>query len=449
MWSPEQKRAWWGLVDRTAQTHERAFSRMAATQFNQDMRGGLAIVQGAKKKSLQEKATPNYLTLIELLYRYFHTDRVNGWRQAFGPLIQMLIRAQAGKIETVLGVAFDLPNVFALDWFIDYTLEFAKRVTKTTSDTLQTMLLQAQAEGWSIDTSSKRIEQLFRQWIDDGPVAPEDFAWLKERLPLHRREAIARTETMHASNAGSFELYRHARVPKKEWLATGDDRTRPSHAAANGQVVAVDSPFIVGGYQMMYPLDGSLGAPLEEIVNCFIDPQVNILTNNGWVQIKDIDIGNKVLTHKGRFQRVVRLGAPITYSGDVVKVGVDVFNSGSRMTYVTVTPEHPILMSNGWKRAEEIRVGEIVYWMGLPCAMCGKPEAQYVLMPVRVAEVSRWTLRKPRRLWNFAVENDESYIAKGFVVHNCRCTPLPVIEESTILPVLEGEGMPVITQEER
>jgi len=232
------------------------------------MREALAIVGGAKRKSLQQKATVNYLTLIELLQRYFLTTAKERWREAFQPQLRGVIEGQTGKIETILGVAFDLPSVFALDWFQDYTLQFAEPITRTTSDSLQTMLLQAQAEGWSIDTSSNRIGQLFRQWIDDKPVEPEDFAWLTKRLPLHRREAIARTETIRASNAGSFELYRHAQVPKKEWLATGDDRTRDTHMEANGQVVAVEAPFIVGGYQMMYPGDASLGAPPEEYIFC-------------------------------------------------------------------------------------------------------------------------------------------------------------------------------------
>jgi len=36
---------------------------------------------------------------------------------------------------------------------------------------------------------------------------------------------------------------------------------------------------------------------------------------------------------------------------------------------------------------------------------------------------------KGERLYNFSVEEDESYVAKGVVSHNCECTILPVIEE--------------------
>jgi hypothetical protein len=44
-----------------------------------------------------------------------------------------------------------------------------------------------------------------------------------------------------------------------------------------------------------------------------------------------------------------------------------------------------------------------------------------------VLSVEQWHLKRPRKLFNFAVEDDESYIAKGVVAHNCRCTTVPVM----------------------
>ena len=45
-----------------------------------------------------------------------------------------------------------------------------------------------------------------------------------------------------------------------------------------------------------------------------------------------------------------------------------------------------------------------------------------IAVPVRTVE--RWPLAQRRRLYNFAVEDDESYIAKGIFMHNCRCTDI-------------------------
>jgi hypothetical protein len=52
----------------------------------------------------------------------------------------------------------------------------------------------------------------------------------------------------------------------------------------------------------------------------------------------------------------------------------------------------------------------------------------YAQIKVEISEADIVELRKPRRTYNFAVEEDESYIAKGFVASNCRCVSIPVLE---------------------
>jgi hypothetical protein len=62
----------------------------------------------------------------------------------------------------------------------------------------------------------------------------------------------------------------------KRWDSQGDIRTRSTHLAADSQVVVTTDPFLVGGFQLMYPGDGSLGAPMKERARCrcasFVDP---------------------------------------------------------------------------------------------------------------------------------------------------------------------------------
>lgn len=55
-------------------------------------------------------------------------------------------------------------------------------------------------------------------------------------------------------------------VPYKQWVARKDERTRHTHAAADGQRVPVDEPFDVGGSLLMHPGDrqGAIG----ETINC-------------------------------------------------------------------------------------------------------------------------------------------------------------------------------------
>jgi len=98
------------------------------------------------------------------------------------------------------------------------------------------------------------------------------------KLLRQRGETIARTETMKALSAGRHEAVAQlienpnndvqAQDIKVKWDSAGDGKVRLTHAAANGQTVQYGDPFIVGGFSMLHPLDSSLGAPAEEVVNC-------------------------------------------------------------------------------------------------------------------------------------------------------------------------------------
>lgn len=84
-----------------------------------------------------------------------------------------------------------------------------------------------------------------------------------------RAKTIARTEVIGATNAGSLAQMQaagDAAPVAKTWLATKDGRTRLSHRASDGQTVALDESFVVGGSRLSHPGDPT-GAP-EEIINC-------------------------------------------------------------------------------------------------------------------------------------------------------------------------------------
>ena len=87
------------------------------------------------------------------------------------------------------------------------------------------------------------------------------------QLSRLRGRMIARTEA-HSSSAVSTQMAaKSTRLPlKKEWIASGGERTRMTHFDANGQTVDIDQPFSVGADLLMQPGDPSGSA--EEIINC-------------------------------------------------------------------------------------------------------------------------------------------------------------------------------------
>jgi len=58
----------------------------------------------------------------------------------------------------------------------------------------------------------------------------------------------------------------------KGWQPIGDSHTRETHFQAGAEYLAnpipIEQPFVVGGQLMQHPGDGSLGATLNEVINC-------------------------------------------------------------------------------------------------------------------------------------------------------------------------------------
>lgn len=83
-----------------------------------------------------------------------------------------------------------------------------------------------------------------------------------------RARLVAENETQSLCNLSEFDRAKEQGFKYKEWLAMLDERTRETHAMADGQKVDIDTPFIVGDSLMMFPTDTSLGATPQEIINC-------------------------------------------------------------------------------------------------------------------------------------------------------------------------------------
>lgn len=88
-------------------------------------------------------------------------------------------------------------------------------------------------------------------------------------IPLYDRMLnTARTEVNAMCNMAQLDAARSRGFTRKRWKTFGDNKVRRTHREASGQTVPIDQPFIVGGYQMMFPCDCSLGAGVSEIANC-------------------------------------------------------------------------------------------------------------------------------------------------------------------------------------
>lgn len=93
------------------------------------------------------------------------------------------------------------------------------------------------------------------------------------KLQQARAQTIAETETLKIMNQGRYSAVAQlvevtGARGMKTWLHTSAAEPRQSHLAIVGDTIPVDEAFDVGGAQLLYPGDTSLGAGPDQIVNC-------------------------------------------------------------------------------------------------------------------------------------------------------------------------------------
>lgn len=123
---------------------------------------------------------------------------------------------------------------------------------------------KALKRGIDLAYGKKQISASVTSSILQGKSIPRIAKDLQTRMPeMNKSSAVrtARTAVTNAQNAGRMDSYVAATKMgiemEREWVSALDARTRPEHAEADGQVVGVDKPFIVGGEKLMFPGDRS------------------------------------------------------------------------------------------------------------------------------------------------------------------------------------------------
>lgn len=92
---------------------------------------------------------------------------------------------------------------------------------------------------------------------------------------------------------------------------------------------------------------------------CFINAKTPIYTSEGWKHISKLNVGDLVLTHKGRFRKVTKLIFTKRSKKDVVGYVNIKVNIGDREIEIKrVTFDHPFLVNNEWIKVKDIKVGD-------------------------------------------------------------------------------------------
>lgn len=231
---------------------EERFRQAASAAFDADRKKLLVIISATRAKALARKAMPDWEEAEYQFRSYLGNEGAENWRSQFNPVLRGLINAQGEQLNAAFGFRFDVRNLFAEEWYERYILQFAQPINATTSDSVSEVLRQGMREGWSVPETQRNLDVVFRQWMT-GDLSADDFRWLEQRLPPHRTEMIARTETIRASNQGSQALYRDWGIKRKEWLTAIDNLTCDFCPPMNRQEVGIDALFSGGLGQIDAP----------------------------------------------------------------------------------------------------------------------------------------------------------------------------------------------------
>ena len=205
------------------------------------------IGRGERFKALQKRVAERYTKANQTAVSYVN-DATPG-------IYSMNRNYAAYTIESVAGdVGFDL-----------WDEQTVKRLIKDEPDLMPYYpAKRALNRGIDLAYGKRQISACVTSSIMQGKSIKGMADDLQTRIPTMNRDSAirtARTAVTNAQNAGRMDSYVAAEKMgiemEREWVSALDARTRPEHAEADGQVVGIDEPFIVGGEKLMFPGDRS------------------------------------------------------------------------------------------------------------------------------------------------------------------------------------------------
>lgn len=198
------------------------------------------------------------------------------WNRMMEDFVATAIRGVIQAVfEGIFGPDVQFDSRPAVVAYLSQVENRLRRVDDEVYDRVAATVAQGTAEGWSIAQTSAALGEV---------LSPDNPLW------RNKATVVARTETIGALNAGrtdSFAAIVDAAPElefQQQWLATNDNRTRPTHRAADGQRRRVGQTFDVGSANLRFPGD-PLG-PADEVIQCRC---TTILVEDG----REIDMSNR------------------------------------------------------------------------------------------------------------------------------------------------------------
>ncbi len=253
----------------------------------------------------------------------------------------------------------------ALRWLREKIFWVADVLTTGLEEDIRSAILNGLKTG---KPNSEIITDIAQKYI---PYLGDPAAVKGGELPTATRlETVVRTNLVEAYNQGRITTFvRPDMMPFLDGIqysAILDSRTTPVCQFLHDKIFKPDEIQQTG-----------LTPPNH--FNCFLQSDTKVFTAKGWRCIKDIELGDLVLTKKGRFRPVTYLHHrqnPVSYKGEVIRLIFDRNNRSGQARVnpfgLSLTPDHPMLTKRGWVAAKDIHAGDQIVSLGRKCTHCGK-----------------------------------------------------------------------------
>lgn len=298
------------------------------------------------------------------------------------PLYSAVIKKIGKKAAAslMMSIAFDIADPRASKWMMLRGAALVKGITRTTMMNLRRFIAEGIAKGLSTPEVANLITDVYAKWTNKiGGVQS-------------RANLIARTEMAYAANASTLIAYDQQKVKK---VNVYDDEGPNSCAECK----------YIHDHDNVWTLDRAMKEPLQH-PNCFTNPRVKIFTLEGYRHIRDIKVGDLVLTHKGKFEKVTEL-IRSKKEKNIPVYSISCKNGGRR---IEITGSHPILTNKGWKTAEDIKIGDMIKVKAHKCA-CGNLIPEWKKYCSRSCSAKQIYVRNPE-LKNSIVINAHKRLAE-------------------------------------
>lgn len=175
---------------------------------------------------------------------------------------------------------------------------------------------------------------------------------------------------------------------------------------------------------VLYTENESYETPIDLVVfgsPCF-EAGTLVYTEQGFKPIEDVCVGDKVLTHKGRFKPVLNIGGKVADTVELLLEGIEPTRVTLNHPYFVARKDRENCLSKPeWKHVKNLRKGDYV-------AVPKQIMTQAMLTSNVITGNEHYWLpylgkcnhKEGRKVFNLEVADDNSYTANRVVVHNCQ-----------------------------